>query len=69
MERQHLDQVQHVIAASDEVQSSDSQQEESAETYFPFLPLSSMALIAFLPSSDGTSGMLTQTLHQVCLKG
>ena len=32
----HLDQVQHVIAASDEVQRSDSQQEECQVKSFPF---------------------------------
>ena len=36
VERQHLDQVQHVIAASDEVQRSDSQQEECPVKSFPF---------------------------------
>ena len=36
VERQHLDQVQHVIAASDEVQRSDSQQEEYPVKSFPF---------------------------------
>ena len=36
VERQHLDQVQHVIAASDEVQRSDFQQEECPGKSFPF---------------------------------
>ena len=34
--RHHLDQVQHVIAASDEVQRSDSQQKECPVKSFPF---------------------------------
>ena len=34
--RHHLDQVQHVIAASDEEQRSDSQQEECPVKSFPF---------------------------------